>query len=170
MKRPAAPMRRHLSAAARRIGGRAYGLQHHVVRRNTKSQAQGAIAIVREEPVVPRPERQRCADLQRFMARGRDLEEDFLLALEENFAVVYRAGQKHQPVDFNQLLRRQVPRSRIGSGCTSAGNCRFHSRQTPIAKPEQLSLIPDAASLIVAIPKNEFPRTESGSEPSGAER
>src|SRR5580693_3673665 len=77
MQWPAAPMRRHLSSAAGRIGGRAHGLQHHVVRRNAKRQAQSAIAIVREEPVIPRPKRECGANLQSLMTGGRNLEENF---------------------------------------------------------------------------------------------
>ena len=139
MQRAAAPVRRHLPAAACRIGSRAHGLQHHLVGRNAQRQAQRAIAIVGKEPVVAGTQGQRRAHLQRLVARGRNLEEDLLLAFEEDFAVVHRAGEKHQPVDFNHLLRGQLVRGRMRSGRTSAGNCHFHSGRPPYAKPESVS-------------------------------
>jgi hypothetical protein len=39
------------------------------------------------------------------MAGAGNLEEDLLLALEQDFAVVHAAGKIHQPVDFDHLLR-----------------------------------------------------------------
>ncbi len=89
VQRAAAPVGGHLASAAGRIGGRAHGLQHHVIGRNAQRQAQSAIAIVREEPVVAGAQGQRRAHLQSLVAGGRNLEEDLLLALEENFAVVH---------------------------------------------------------------------------------
>jgi hypothetical protein len=98
----------HLAAAAGRIGGRADGLQHHVGGRETQRQAQRAVAIVGEEPVVAGAHGQGRAHAQRFMAGAGDLEEDLLLALEQDLAVVHAAGKNHQPVDFDQLLRAQT--------------------------------------------------------------
>jgi hypothetical protein len=43
--------------------------------------------------------------LQRFVAGGRDLEINLLLPFEDDFAVVYAAGENHQPVDLDHLLR-----------------------------------------------------------------
>ena len=101
----AAPVGGHLAAAAGRIGGRAHGLQHHLIGRYAQRQAQRAVAIVREKPVVAGTHGQRRAHLQRLMAGARDLEEDLLLPFEHDFAVVYAAGEKHQPVDLDHLLR-----------------------------------------------------------------
>ncbi len=97
-------MRRHLPSAARQVCRRAHSLQHHFIWSNPKRQAQRAIAIVRKEPVVPRPQRQSRRHLQRLMTRGRNLEIDPLLTLQKNFAVIHVARKIHQPVDFHQLL------------------------------------------------------------------
>ena len=104
----AAPVGGHLAAAAGRVGGRADGLQQHVVGRNAEGQAERAVAIVGEEPVVAGTQGQGSADLQRLMAGAGDLEEDLLLALEQDLAVVDAAGEKHQPVDFDHVLRAQA--------------------------------------------------------------
>ena len=90
VQRAAAPVRGHLAAAAGRIGGRAHGLQHHLVGRDAQRQAQRAIAIVGKEPVVAGTQRQRRAHLQRLVAGARNLEEDLLLPLEKDLAVVHR--------------------------------------------------------------------------------
>ena len=80
MQRAAAPVGRHLAAAAGRIGGRAHGLQHHLVGRDAQRQAQRAIAIVGEEPVVAGTQGQRRAHLQRFVTGAGNLEEDLSAA------------------------------------------------------------------------------------------
>ena len=160
MQRTAAPVGGHLASAAGRIGGRAHGLQHHVVGRNAQAQAQSAIAIVREEPVVAGAEGQRRAHLQRLMACGRNLEEDLLLALEQDFAVVYRAGKKHQPVDFNHLLCASARPRPDALPTHERWKLPIPFRSTPIAQTAEqetgrsgsgASPIPDTASLIVAI-------------------
>ncbi len=76
--------------------------------RDAEGEAEGAVAIVGEEPVVAGAQREAGGDLQGLMAGGGDLEEDLLLALEKDFAVVYAAGKEHEPVDFDQLLRGKV--------------------------------------------------------------
>ena len=101
----AAPVSRHLPAAAGGIGARAHGLQQHLQRRDSQGQAQAAVAVVGEEPVVAGTQCQRRAHLQRFVSCAGYLEEDLLLPLEENFPVVDPAGKVHQPVNLNHLLR-----------------------------------------------------------------
>ena len=95
----------HLTSAAGRIGGRAHGLQQHLSGSHAQRETQCAIAIVGEKPVVAGTHSQRGAHLQRFMAGGRDLEVGLLLPFEDDFAVVYTAGENHQPVDLDHLLR-----------------------------------------------------------------
>ncbi len=127
----AAPMSGHLTPATGRVGGRAYRLQQHVVRADAQCQAKRAIAIVGKKPVVAGLESQRRAHLQGFMAGGRNLEKDFLLALEENFPVVHRAREKHQAVDFDQLRCGGLIRSGRRSRRASPGNSHFHSGRPP---------------------------------------
>ena len=95
MERTAAPVVGHLAAAAGRIGGRAHSLQQHRSRRNAQGQAQRAITIVGEDPVVAGTQRQPRAHLKSFVAGARDLEKNLLLALEQDFAVVHAAGEVH---------------------------------------------------------------------------
>ncbi len=126
VQRTAAPVRRHLAAAAGRIGGRAHSLQEHFVRGDAQRQAERAVAIVRKEPVVAGTHGQSRAHSQRLVARAGDLEVGFLLALEQDFAVVHAAREHHQPVDLDQLPRAEAAGA-CRHGLASAGNCHFHS-------------------------------------------
>ncbi len=117
----------HLAASAGRIGGRAHGLQEHFIGSDAQGQAERAIAIVGEEPIVTGAHGQGSAHLQRLVAGGGDLEEDLLLALEQDFAVVHAAGENHQPVDLDHLPRAQAAGADGRHGLTSAGSCQFHS-------------------------------------------
>ncbi len=90
------------------------GLEEHGLGRDAEGEAERAIAVVGQEPVVAGTQRKTRADLQGFMACAGDLEEDFLLALEKDFAVIHAAGEEHQPVDFNQFLRGKVALGDIG--------------------------------------------------------
>ena len=117
----------HLAAAAGRIGGRANGLQEHLRGRDTQPQAERAVAIVGEKPVVAGTQGQGRANLQRLMAGTGELEEDFLLALEQDFAVVHAAGGVDEPVDLDHLPRAEAVRAGSRLGFASVGNCRFHS-------------------------------------------
>ncbi len=101
-------MGRHLAPAAGRVGGRAYGLQHHLLWSDAQRQAQGAVAVIGEKPVVAGPQRQRRTHLQRFVPRAGNLKKDLLLPLEKDFAVVDTAGESHQPVDFDLLPWAQI--------------------------------------------------------------
>jgi hypothetical protein len=101
VERAVAPVGGHLPAAAGGVGRGAHRLQHHLSGCNAQRQAQGAIAIVGEKPVVSGTHRQGRANLQRLVARSRNLEEDLLLAFEQDFAVIHAAGKHHQPVEFH---------------------------------------------------------------------
>src|SRR6516165_6153854 len=117
----------HLASAAGRIVSRPHRLQKHIRRGNSQCQAQSAIAIVREKPVVARSKGKRGSNLKRFMTCRRYLKEDLLLPLKEYFAVVQPAGQVHQPVNLNQLLRTQATGSVPCPWRLSAGNRKSHS-------------------------------------------
>ena len=127
VQRTAAPVGGHLASAAGRIGGRAHGLQHHVVGRDAQPKAQRAIAIVGEEPVIARTHGHCRAHLERLVARARYLEKDLLLPFEQDFAVVHAAREIHQPVDLDHALRAEAARAGSRLGQASAGNCHFHS-------------------------------------------
>src|SRR5579862_4684937 len=102
-----APVRGHLAAAAGSVSGGADGLQEHFCGSYADGQAQGPIAVIGKEPVVSWTKRQSGSDLKRFVPRPGDLEEDLLLPLEKNLAVVEPAGEIHQPVNFDHLLRAE---------------------------------------------------------------
>ena len=120
-------MRRHLAPAAGRIGSRADSLEEHLFRRHAQCEAQSAIAVIREEPVVTGTEGQRCPNLQSLVACARNLKVDFLLPLEQDLPVVDAAGEKHQPINFNELLRGKLAGHRNCSLHASCGNRKSHS-------------------------------------------
>ena len=99
-----APVRRHLPPTRLRVIRRAHCHQQHLVRRRPQSQAQRAIAIVGIKPVVARLQGKARRHANRLMARPGNLEEDFLLALEQDLPVVHPPGGVHDPVGLNQLL------------------------------------------------------------------
>ena len=103
------PVIGHLAPAAGGIGGGADGLEKHVGGGEAERQAQGAVAIVGEEPVVAGPEGQGRANLEGFVAGAVHLEEDLLLPLEHDLAIVDPAGGIHQPVDLDHGLRIERP-------------------------------------------------------------
>jgi len=104
VQRRAAPVRRHLPAVRRRIVFRADRLQQHVVRGDAQRQAQGAVAIVGAEPVMPRPHHHARSDENRFVAGAADLEKDLALVLELNLLVVESSRQEHQPIGGAQVV------------------------------------------------------------------
>ena len=99
-----APVRRHLPPAGLRVSCGTHGHQQHVERRRAQSQAQRAISIVGIKPVVAWLQGKARCGANRFMARARDLEEDFLLALEQDLPVVHTPRRVHDPVGLNQPL------------------------------------------------------------------
>ncbi len=102
------PVRRHLPAAGTGIVRRAYRLQKLVVRSQSQRQTQRAVTIVGIEPVITWLHGQGSRYDQGFMSGARNLEEDLLLVLEYDLAVVEFAGEIHQPVDLHQLLARKA--------------------------------------------------------------
>src|SRR5439155_9718580 len=84
-----------------------YGLLQHLVRRDAQSQAQGAVAIVRIEPIVAGSHRHRGSDLHGFVTRTADLKINAALAFERDLAVIQAPGRVYQAEGANQLLRSQ---------------------------------------------------------------
>ncbi len=111
----AGPVRGHLASAGAGIVGRAHRLQQHIERLHAQGEGQRAVAIVGEEPVISRLEGQSGRHQQRLMASARDLEEDLLLALEQDLAVVDAPRQEHQPVDLDELLAGEALIGLVGS-------------------------------------------------------
>ena len=109
VKRAVAPVRRHLAAAVGRVVlGRADGGEKHLARRHAERQAQRAIAVVREEPVVARLQLLAGGDQDGLVAGAADLEERLLLVLELNLLVVDPPRQEHQAIGREQLVARQA--------------------------------------------------------------
>ena len=106
-------MRGHLASAAGWVGGRAHGLEHLLGDSIAKREAEGAIAVVGEEPVVAGAHGHASGDQQGFVPGTGDLEEDLLLPLQHNFAVVGATGEVHEPVELNHLLPRQEARLKL---------------------------------------------------------
>jgi len=100
----AAPVSRHLPAAARRISTRSHSLQKHIDRRYAQGKAQRSVAVVREKPIVSRLESKGRTHLQRLVACRRYLKKRLLLLLERDLAVVDPAGQIHEPINVDQLM------------------------------------------------------------------
>ncbi len=94
-----APVRGHLAAAGCGVVFRADGLEHHVVGSDAEREHESAVAIVREEPIVGGLQDQAGGDESSFVSCAADLEIDFILALELDFAVVEAARKKHRAVD-----------------------------------------------------------------------
>ena len=104
MQSLAGPVRRHLPAATRRIVSRTDGLQQLIFHCIAQREAKRTVAVVREEPVVARLERHTCGYQKRLVPGARDLKEDLLLPLEQNFAIVRAPRQVHQAIEFHELL------------------------------------------------------------------
>ncbi len=100
-------MRRHLTPAGVGIVSGAHGFQQLLVRRHAHGEAERAIAIVGIEPVVARAQHQAGSHQQRFMSGAGDLEENLLLPLEQDLAIVELTRQVHQAVNVDQLLARE---------------------------------------------------------------
>ena len=111
-------MRRHLASTRRWIGGSARGLQEHVLGRHAESQAQRAIPIIGENPIVAGAQSQARRDLNRFMPGAADLEKDFILPLEQDLPVVNATGRVHIAIGAYEVFRFQA-----GGKCRKTG---FH--------------------------------------------
>ena len=139
----ARPVRRHLPPAAGRIVRRAHRLQQLLLNRVAQRKADRPVAIVGKEPVVSRTHRHARRNQQRLVSCARNLEEDLLLPLQHNLAVVGPARQIHQPVELHQLLRRQRSPSPLQpsscSTCYADPDClAMHLSCTSNALPSRL--------------------------------
>ena len=76
-----------------------------------------AVAIIRVEPVVPRPQRHPRGDENGLVTGTADLEIDLTLVLELNFLVVETPRQEHQPVSRAQVVGGKFSRG----GCVGEG-------------------------------------------------
>ncbi len=113
----AGPVRGHLAAAAGGVVGGADGLQKLLLDGVAEGEAEGAVAVVGEEPVVAGPQGHAGGDEQGFVAGAGDLEEDLLLALEDDLAVVGPAGEVHEPVKADQFGGREIRAGRLRPDC-----------------------------------------------------
>ena len=102
------PVRGHLASAAGRVGCGADGLEELLFNGGAEGEGEGAIAVIGEEPVVAGAEREAGGDQQGFVAGAGDLEEDLLLVLEDDLAVVGAARDDHEAVDLEELFRRKA--------------------------------------------------------------
>ena len=101
-------MRRHLASTAGDVRCGSDRLQELFFYSVAESEADGAVAVVRKEPVVTGLQRHSGGYEQCFMAGAGDLEEDLLLPLEHNLAVICFAGKVHEPVKLHQLVPGQL--------------------------------------------------------------
>jgi hypothetical protein len=99
-----APVRRHLASTRRRIVLRGDGGEQHLERRDAEAEAQRAVAVVRQEPVVARLQGECRRDADRFVAGAADLEKDLALVLELNLLVVELSRQEHHTMDGEELV------------------------------------------------------------------
>src|SRR4030095_1463900 len=93
-----------------------------LVRREAKREAEGAVAIVRVEPVVASAEVHAGGDEDGFVAGAADLKENQALVLELDFLVVDPSRQEHRPIGSEQL----VAAKRVD--CAGAGNVALRAR------------------------------------------
>src|ERR1700733_5249703 len=99
-----APVRWHLTSARGGIVLRADSFEKHFVSRHAERQAESAIAIVGIEPVVSSLENETGGDEYAFMAGAADLEVNFVLALELDFAVVELAREEHRAINADERV------------------------------------------------------------------
>ena len=99
-----APVGRHLPSAGSGVGSSADSAQKHFFRSDAQSETERPVAIVQIEPVMPRLEQQSRRGSDSFMSSAADLEEDFILALQQNLAIVYAAGEVHSAVSVDQFF------------------------------------------------------------------
>src|SRR5579862_9344753 len=143
MQRRITPVRGHLPPARTWIVGRTHPLQEHLVRLHAEGQAQGAIAVIRVEPVIARFQRQTGSHTDRLVTCARHLEEDLLLPLEQNFPVINAPGGVHQAVGLDELFSCKSV-IKLGLLCAighqgqlGVGFCRGHSDWGPYVLDSQ---------------------------------
>ena len=102
-----APVGGHLPAARAGIVRRADGLQQHVIGGDTQGQTQRAVAIVGEEPVVAGLQGKSRSHADGFMPGAGNLEENLLLTLEQDLAIIHPPRGVHVAIGFDQLVARK---------------------------------------------------------------
>src|ERR1700722_17926022 len=120
-----APVRWHLTSARGGIVLRADAFEKHFVSRHAERQAESAIAVVGIEPVVSGLEHEARGDENAFMASSADLEVNFVLALELDFAVVELAREEHRAIDADERVTVETVVFRsVEFRCLNFGLCR----------------------------------------------
>ena len=137
LQRAVAPVGRHLAAAGRGIVGRAHRLLQHFVRRHAEREAERAVAVVGIEPVVAGPQSHAGGDLNGLMAGAADLEEDAVLTLERDLAIVQAARGVHDAERADELLRVQARETCIRGRLRSCGR-RSSGHRRRIPQPSSL--------------------------------
>lgn len=97
-------MGRHLPAARGWILSRADGLEQHLLRSYAERQTEGPIAVIRIDPVLPRPQNQRGGNLHGLVSGAANLEKNAILALERDLAIIEPAGQMHRAIRVDEGL------------------------------------------------------------------
>ena len=118
-----APMRGHLPSARTGIVARAHGLQQHVVGGRAQGKAERPVSVVRIKPVVARLQRKGRGHAYGFMAGPGDLEEDFLLAFEQDLFIVHPSRSIHVAVGFDELFAGETFVGLAGSLNIAFGYC-----------------------------------------------
>ena len=98
-------VRRHLPPAGGGIGRRAPGSRELFQRRQAQPGGEGAVPVVRVDPVGLGPEQGGGGGGNGLVARGADLEERLVLPLEGYLPQVHLPGGEHHPVGGFQLFR-----------------------------------------------------------------
>ncbi len=97
-----APVRRHLAATGSGVVFCADGLQQSFERGDAEHQAKRAVAIIGINPIDAGTQKQPHGGGHRFVAGAGNLEENFILALQLDFAVIQAAGKKHGAVEVDE--------------------------------------------------------------------
>ena len=126
---PGPPVGRHLPPAGSELGGGANGSEEHLLGRDAQHQTQRPVPVIEVEPVVRRPQNEGGSGLHRLVACAADLEENAVLPLQKDFAVVQTPGQKHVAKGVEKRVRAQ-PRKLDGS-------VRGHSTSSVARKPPE---------------------------------
>ena len=97
-------MGRHLASARSGIVRGAYSLEQHFIRRDAEGQTQGAIAIIRIDPIVARSQAHAGSHFDRFMSGSADLKIDAILPFQGDLAIVEAPGRLHSTEGADELV------------------------------------------------------------------
>ena len=103
-----APVRRHLAAAGAGIILCADSLKEHLDRLHAEHQAESAVAIIGIDPIDAGTKKKPHGGGDGLVARAGDLKENFVLALELDFAVVQTARKVHGAVNADERVVVEV--------------------------------------------------------------